>query len=101
MYISSADWMPRNLDKRIELLVPVEEPEIKNSLIEILDTYFEDTVKCQILQPDGTYVRAETGKNEKPVQSQLKLYREFSQLAKVAKKTKRGVFETYQANPDS
>ncbi len=101
VYISSADWMPRNLDRRVELLVPVEDQEIKQLMIKILDTYFEDTLKVQILQPDGTYERAKLAKNEKPVQSQLKLYREFSQMAKIAKKSRRGVFETYQANPDT
>src|SRR6185503_8091149 len=54
VFISSADWMPRNLDRRIELLVPVEDPPLKSRLIDILETYFEDNVKARQLQPDGS-----------------------------------------------
>jgi polyphosphate kinase len=58
VFISSADWMPRNLDRRVELLVPVEDPACRMKLINILETCFRDTAKARILQPDGHYVRA-------------------------------------------
>ncbi len=55
VYMGSADWMPRNLDKRVEILFPVEDPELKEQVIHILKVQLEDNVKAHILQPDGTY----------------------------------------------
>ncbi len=57
VYCSSADWMPRNLDKRVEILFPVERESLKERVIGILKILLEDNVKAQILQPDGTYER--------------------------------------------
>ncbi len=65
VYLSSADLMPRNLDKRIEILFPVEDAPSKKRLIEALDLYFRDTVKSWILLPDGSYVRSEAGSRKK------------------------------------
>lgn len=56
-YIASADWMNRNMERRVELMFPVYEKRIKNRLEEILEMYLADTVKARILQPDGSYVR--------------------------------------------
>ena len=55
IYMGSADWMPRNLDRRVEILFPVEDEALKARLIHILDVQLEDNVKAHILQPDGTY----------------------------------------------
>ncbi len=55
VYMGSADWMPRNLDKRVEILFPVEDPDLKEQVIHILRVQLEDNVKAHILQPDGTY----------------------------------------------
>ncbi|MHB1451841.1 MAG: polyphosphate kinase 1 [Coriobacteriia bacterium] len=60
--IGSADLMPRNLDRRIEVLAPVRDSRlIKRIREEILGTYLRDTVKQRVMQPDGTYVRIEAG----------------------------------------
>ena len=62
VYIGSADLMPRNLDRRIEVLAPVRDSRlIKRIREEILGTYLRDTVKQRVMQPDGTYVRADAG----------------------------------------
>jgi polyphosphate kinase len=61
IYLSSADWMPRNLDRRIELMFPVSSAEPKRRLIDILKTFFDENVKGRWLQPDGSYVRKEGG----------------------------------------
>ena len=53
--MGSADWMPRNLDKRVEITFPVEDPDLKRKVIEILATQLLDNVKAYLLQPDGTY----------------------------------------------
>ena len=55
VYMGSADWMPRNLDKRVEILFPVEDTELKERVVHILKVQLEDNVKAHILQPDGSY----------------------------------------------
>lgn len=81
VYLSSADWMPRNLDRRIELLFPVESPECKARLLGALDVVFQDNVKARRLQSDGSYRRRRPEKGEEPYRAQLVLYREAQKLA--------------------
>ena len=57
IYMGSADWMPRNLDKRVEIIFPVEDENLKQELKHILHIQLEDNVKAHILQPDGTYIK--------------------------------------------
>src|SRR5690606_4765854 len=57
VFISSADWMPRNLDRRVELLVPVDDPDCRQRLIEILEICFADNLKASRLLPDGSHQR--------------------------------------------
>ena len=54
-FIGSADWMPRNLERRVEILFPVDRPELKEELLHILNSQLKDNVKASILQPDGSY----------------------------------------------
>lgn len=54
-YMGSADWMPRNLDKRVEILFPVEDPKLQEEVRHILQIQLDDNVKAHILQPDDTY----------------------------------------------
>ena len=55
VYMGSADWMPRNLDRRVEIVFPVLDEKLKEKVLHILDVEFEDNVKAHILQQDGTY----------------------------------------------
>ncbi len=57
LYMGSADWMPRNLDKRVEILFPVECERLKKEVFHILQIQLEDNVKAHLLQPDNTYVK--------------------------------------------
>lgn len=59
LFISSADWMPRNLDRRIELLVPVEDPAAKKKLIQTLRAYFRDNTNTWMMKKSGKYQRVE------------------------------------------
>lgn len=59
IYCGSADWMPRNLERRVEIMFPVEEQALKEELLHILQYQLEDTVKAHILQPDGTYEKVD------------------------------------------
>jgi polyphosphate kinase len=72
VYIGSSDWMPRNLDRRVEALAPVEDPKLKQYLKdEFLTTYLRDNVQARELQPDGTYKRVQTAPEEEPLNSQM------------------------------
>ena len=57
LYMGSADWMPRNLDRRVEILYPIDHEGLKEQVIDILKVLLSDNVKAQIMQPDGTYER--------------------------------------------
>lgn len=57
LFMGSADWMPRNLDKRVEIVFPLESEEPKKEAMHILETEFADNVKAHIMQPDGSYVK--------------------------------------------
>src|SRR5262249_18812195 len=64
-------WMDRNLSRRVEVVFPIEPPELKQRLIaEILKTSLADTVKARELQPDGTYKRVGVLNGEPGVRSQ-------------------------------
>jgi polyphosphate kinase len=80
VYLSSADWMPRNLDRRVELLFPVENPECKARVLAALDALFQDNVKARRLQSDGTYKRRRPEKGEEPFRAQIHLHREAQKL---------------------
>ena len=71
--ISSADWMPRNLDRRIELMAEVTDPHAKQQLLKSLDLYFADNVKATRLTPDGGQVRVEAVGGE-AVRAQRRLW---------------------------
>jgi len=71
VFISSADWMTRNMERRVELMFPVYEPRLRLRLKELLDLYLADNVKARILQPDGVYARAAASETPFRVQSHL------------------------------
>lgn len=84
IYMGSADWMPRNLDRRVEIVFPVEEEEIRKELRHILDVEFRDNVKAHILQPDGSYEKQDK-RGKALVASQMQFYQEAQERAKALK----------------
>ena len=74
LFLSSADWMGRNLNRRVEILFPIEDADIKKRLIRILDACMRDTEKGRMLDKDGDY--AKVNKKEK-----LNCQEYFCQLA--------------------
>ena len=97
VYISSADMMTRNLDRRVELLVPVEDPEGKEKLISILGTYFKDNVKAHQLNEDGTYTSLKKSSDKKEIQSQEVLYHLAQKNLEEAERSQKLVFEPHRA----
>jgi len=72
MFIGSADWMYRNLSRRVEVLVPIKDQKLKQYLREnILGSYLKDNVNARELRADGTYVRVKPTEGEKRFDSQL------------------------------
>lgn len=82
--MGSADWMPRNLDKRVEILFPVEDDALKAEVIHILDIQLADNEKARILQKNGTYRRAAKGGHAK-----LNSQKYFCEEAKRAQKERK------------
>lgn len=96
-FISSADWMPRNLDRRVELLVPIEDPAGQRRLLEVLDMSFRDNANAWRLNVDGTYERLKPKTRRKGFRSQEAIQQLAQQRAK-ALKNKRTTFEAYRAS---
>jgi polyphosphate kinase len=72
LYIGSADWMARNLDRRVEVVVPVLDPQLKTYLKDtVLAAYLRDNVKARVMNSDGTYERPAMEPGEEPFNSQL------------------------------
>lgn len=71
IYLGSSDWMPRNLDRRVEVLTPIQDDRMKWFLKEqYLEAYLRDNQKASELQSDGSYKRPEIGDSE-PFNAQL------------------------------
>ena len=84
IYMGSADWMPRNLDRRVEIVFPVEDERIKKEILYVLDLEFRDNVKAHILQPDGTYENQDK-RGKVIVNSQMEFCEEAQAKAKKQK----------------
>ncbi len=93
--MSTADWMPRNLDKRIETLVPIIDQLSKYRCIEILDSCFADNINSWKLLNNNQYIRQKPGR-KKGFRSQEHLYKLACSTNQKSKKARRGIFEPYQ-----
>ena len=79
IYIGSADWMQRNLDRRVELVAPILDPKLRKHLKEdVLDVYLRDNMKARRLLPDGSYERVRVSEGDKPVDSQNALINHYN-----------------------
>ena len=74
LFLSSADWMPRNLNERVELMIPIEDKRHKERVKDILDLYLEDTLKAHIMRADGSYRKIND--REHPISAQEELMKE-------------------------
>ena len=79
IYMSSADWMYRNLDKRVETMTIVEEPIVKKEIKEMLELYLNDNVKSRLLLPDGSYTKVEAeGRTVNSQEEMLELCKRYN-----------------------
>lgn len=102
VFMASADWMPRNLDRRVEILFPVEDEDCKKQVLHILDIQLQDNVKAHYLQPDDTYQKLDK-RGKALVSSQDYFCQEALEAAVEDKKMgeeKRRVFEPMYHNED-
>ncbi len=95
MFIASADWMPRNLDRRIELLIPIEDPACHRKLLSILQTYFKDNVKSRRFLPDGGFQKPDRPRTN-AYRSQDRLFLLFKEEYEKANMLKRSDLEPYK-----
>lgn len=98
IYISSADWMPRNLDRRVELLVPIESENCKQKLIEMLEVNRADNVKARRLTPEGTYIKIPIKGDQLEVRSQMEWAERTILKVKADDRRQKTLFEPYVAD---
>ncbi|NAX20690.1 polyphosphate kinase 1, partial [Vibrio sp. V39_P1S14PM300] len=85
VYISSADWMTRNIDHRIEVAAPIRDPRLKQRIIDIIDIHFTDTVKARWIDKEMSNTYVPRG-NRKKVRSQIAIYDYLKNVEKQTKK---------------
>ena len=83
VYCGSADWMPRNLERRVEIMFPVENQELKGQVLHILECLLQDNEKAAVLQKDGIYERVDK-RGKVLYHAQAEFCREAEEMAKAA-----------------
>jgi polyphosphate kinase 1 len=86
VFISSADWMPRNLDKRVELFTPIDDPACRTRLIDYLDTCLGDNTNSWRLLPNGEWARNVPASAKKALRCQLVLYERYKETLRASKR---------------
>jgi polyphosphate kinase len=87
IYMASADWMPRNLERRVEIMFPVLNSELKEKVYHVLEVQLADNEKAQLLQPDGSYEKIDAD-GEEPRNAQDEFCKEYVRQAKSLEKEK-------------
>lgn len=85
IYMGSADWMPRNLDRRVELVFPIEDESLKQRAFEILDTFLRDNTNARVMQSDTSYLHANR-RGKAAFSSQLTFYRQAQERMRALQK---------------
>jgi len=97
IFLSSADLMPRNLNRRVEILFPIEDLDLKNKIIHIIDVIFRDNHNARLLLPDGKYIRLTPKKNEPRFSSQRyfreEILKEFEEKERNKEEKRRSIFQ--------
>lgn len=94
MYLGSADWMPRNLDRRVEVVFPVEQEDLVQRLNQVLEVELSDNCKARVQQPDGSYQRLHPQPGNPAILAQEQFYFEVrEQLQALKDQEKGGVYQ--------
>ncbi len=97
VYLGSADWMPRNIFRRVEVVFPVRDPNLRKRLTdEIIPAYLSDCVKSRVLGADGVYTRAVCPPGKEPAQAQL-TFRNLARKSKMPRIEPKPVHESKKA----
>jgi polyphosphate kinase len=96
VYISSADWMTRNLEKRVELMIPIAEPTLKRRLIRILETYFKDETQASRILANGSSTRITKPTRGKGLRAQEHVYQQAKKAAKAREHERAMTFEPHR-----
>jgi polyphosphate kinase len=97
VFISSSDWMTRNLDRRVELMIPVQDPRCKSRLIRILNSYFDDNVSALRLDSEGNYLPSKRKRKTEDYRVQQKLYEEAKHLLQSRQLQEKSVFVPHRS----
>jgi polyphosphate kinase len=95
VYIASADWMTRNLEKRVELMIPIEDATLQRRLIRLLDSFFQDNQQASRLLPDGTSQRVLRAKGQRSFRAQEQCYLAACKAAKAREHERAMTFEPH------
>lgn len=95
VYISSADFMTRNTERRVEVAAPIKSAEIRARITDYFHTMLRDNVKARVQQPDGTYIRREP--DGEPLDSQLYFYQQAYAAAETAQREQKNKNKTLRA----
>lgn len=97
IFLSSADWMPRNLDRRVETAFPIEDEQLKERIKKMLTLTLSDTVKARVQQPDGSYERIDK-RGKEIIHSQM-IFHEMAEkkFKKAKEKTEIEMFRPVEA----
>jgi polyphosphate kinase len=101
VYLASADWMTRNLDKRVELMFPVERADHRAKVLYTLRAMFKDNVKARWLDANGVYRKRTPGKDEAPFRVQQHLQDEARRLVSLARESKGVTFRPEESDRSS
>ena len=96
MLIGSADWMTRNLDRRIESLVQIRNPRLQETLVDLFDHFMKDNVQSRLLHSDGSYTMLEPAKGEQPFSAQEYMIEQAKKQAKAVEANSKEVTFTPQ-----
>ena len=95
VYIASADWMSRNLDRRVEMMIPIENPALARRVRDILDACFKDNTQASVIKPDGTSHPVEIP-GKKPFTMQRYLHNQARKQARARARSARQMLEPHR-----
>ena len=95
VYIASADWMSRNLDRRVEMMIPIENPSLARRVQDILDACFKDNTRASVIEPDGTS-HPVNSHGKKPFAMQRYLHNQARKQARARARAARQMLEPHR-----